>query len=104
MITIPEPEFHEMFDIELNHLNVYAMFGGNMFEAKGEDLAYIEALLRNPDQRGRVWTIVADNGLMYYRSGFHPELDRFGYLVTAQSIYEHFDDDDEVIVIMEEDL
>lgn len=93
-----------MFDIELNHLNVHAMFGGNMFEALGEDLDYIETLVSDPDQRGRVWTIVADNGVMYYRSGYHLELDRFGYLVTAQSVYEHFDEDEEVLVIMEEDL
>lgn len=97
MRTMTQDEFYEQFHPVKNHLVEDAPFDGCMFETFGEELDYIHSLKTNNKSYKHVWTILEDDGKLYYSSGYH-FINRMGYLVTK----EEWNDDIEVNLDEEE--
>lgn len=100
IIGLSEEEFEDKFKLVLNHFYENpedCSFNGCLFETFGSEVMYIMECAKNPDFKGRIWTIVEDDNGLYYNSGFH-YVNRYGYLITEEAV----EDGIEYIVSIEE--
>jgi hypothetical protein len=81
--AIKESEFFEKFNLETNHLDNGASFGGYMFETFGKELKYVRKLAKKSPRK--VWTIIECDGIMYYTSGCHL-VNRIGYFISREEV------------------
>ena len=97
MENLTEEQFYERYTPQINHIlwdkykdtptsqEDITSFGGCMYETFGEEVDYVISMAI----KGRVATIVDEDGDMFIYSGFH-RFNRMGYLVLDKEITEEF--------------
>jgi len=92
LTQLTEEEFYDMFEIQKNHIDNNAAFGGCMYETFSNEVEYVRAMAKE----NRVITIIESDdcddvevdedgneypkACMYYASGFHI-VNRIGYFI-----------------------
>ena len=100
--TLTEDEFYAQFNRVKNHIDDNAAFDGCMYETYGRDINYINAIAKDPVAKLNLWTIIEAEGKMFYVSGFH-YVNRFGYIITEESVPENIEYDVELDTEVDED-
>ena len=78
-LTVSEEYFIARFKPQKNHFKDDANWDGCMYEAFGEDLAYVQQMAKeNPKC---VWTVLDCDGRTVVGDGFH-FVNRMGYIIT----------------------
>jgi hypothetical protein len=97
MENLTEEQFDEHYTPQINHIlwekykdtptsqEDITSFGGCMYETFGEEVEYVHTMAA----KGRVATIVDEDGDMFIYSGFY-RFNRMGYLVLDKEITEEF--------------
>jgi len=92
LTQLSEEQFYDMFEIQKNHIDDNASFGGCVYETFGDEIEYVYSMIKE----NRVVTIIESDDCdevevdedgnefpkpcMYYASGFHV-VNRMGYLI-----------------------
>ena len=88
--TLTEDEFYERFNPIKNHFYENpedCSFDGCMFETYGQEVDWINGLLKNANMYKKIWTILDCEGKLYITSGYH-YVNRYGYLITSEAVPE----------------
>jgi len=79
-IRITDDQFIAVFGPIQNHLRPDASWDGCMFSPFGDELAYINKLMKT--EPNRIWTILETPMGLVTVNGYRV-MDRFGYLITS---------------------
>ena len=98
-LEISEEEFYDEYKPQINHIarsNVsnltadedVAPWGGTMYETFGEELEYIQSLIK--EEKGKhVWTIIECEDDFVISAGYYI-VNRMGYIVTEKPWVEQY--------------